>query len=115
MSVLDADVTMRFWTARLLPFELLLPPTRFSARLVSASLLVAFVHLVRGPWDLHLRPFGRLHCQRGPFYVWMGDAESIDQGDPSATDEERQLRKRRLINGPQEFRDIRSNRAKIKG
>src|SRR5260370_32173718 len=50
-----------------------------------------------------------------PFYVWMGDAESIDQGDPSATDEERQLRKRRLINGPQEFRDIRINRAKIKG
>jgi hypothetical protein len=33
--------------------------------------------------------------------------------DPLATDEERQLRKRRLIEGPQEFRDIRSNRAKI--
>jgi hypothetical protein len=68
---------------------------------------------------------------------WMSDAESIDQGielppneaakasemageeidrlgDPSATDEERQIRKRRLIEGPQEFRDIRSNRAKIK-
>ena len=67
---------------------------------------------------------------------WMSDAESIDQrielrpteaakasemagevidrlGDPLATDEERQLRKWRLINGPQEFRDIRSNRAKI--
>ena len=67
---------------------------------------------------------------------WMSDAESIGPGielrpkgaarasemageeidrlaDPSATDEERQLRKRRLINGPQEFRDIR-NRAKIK-
>ena len=67
---------------------------------------------------------------------WMSDAESIDQvielrpsesakasemaseeidrlGDPLATDEERQLRKRRLIEGPQEFRDIRSNRAKI--
>ncbi|HET7020794.1 MAG TPA: hypothetical protein VFI58_08775 [Xanthobacteraceae bacterium] len=64
---------------------------------------------------------------------WMSDAESIDQGielrrakasemageeidrlgDPSATDEERQLRKQRLIKGPQEFRDIRSNRAKI--
>ena len=27
--------------------------------------------------------------------------------DPSATDEERQLRKRRLIKGPKEFRDIR--------
>jgi hypothetical protein len=64
---------------------------------------------------------------------WMQDAEMIDQGievrankasemagreidllaDPSATDEERQLRKQRLIRGPQEFRDIRSNRATI--
>jgi hypothetical protein len=63
---------------------------------------------------------------------WMSEAESIDQGielrpakasemageeidrlgDPLATDEERQLRKQRLIKGPQEFRDIRSNRAK---
>ena len=49
MSVLDADVTMRFWEARLLPFELLLPPTCFSTGLVSASWLVAFVHFVRGP------------------------------------------------------------------
>ena len=67
---------------------------------------------------------------------WMQEAEMIDQnikvlrankakasemagreidllGDPSATDEERELRKQRLINGPQEFRDIRSNRATI--
>ena len=34
-------------------------------------------------------------------------------GDPSATDEERELRKQRLIKGPQEFRDIRSNRLTI--
>src|SRR4051794_10870879 len=35
-------------------------------------------------------------------------ARKIDRlGDPSATDEERQLRKRRLIKGPKEFRDIR--------
>jgi hypothetical protein len=35
-------------------------------------------------------------------------ARKIDHlGDPSATDEERQLRKRRLIKGPKEFRDIR--------
>jgi hypothetical protein len=65
---------------------------------------------------------------------WMSDGESIDQGieqrrakasemagaaidrlgDPLATDEERQLRKQRLIKGPQEFRDIRSNCVKIK-
>ena len=65
---------------------------------------------------------------------WMSDAESIDQGielrrakasemageeidrlgDPLATGEERQLRKQGLIKGPQEFRDIRSNRAKIR-
>ena len=67
---------------------------------------------------------------------WTQDAEMIDQGikvrankaarasemagreidllgDPSATDEERELRKQRLINGPQEFRDIRSNRLTI--
>jgi hypothetical protein len=65
---------------------------------------------------------------------WLSDAESIDQdiielrrakasemageeidrlGDPLATDEERQLRKQRLTKGPQEFRDIRSNRANI--
>ena len=42
-------------------------------------------------------------------------SQEIDRlGDPLATDEERQLRKGRLIKGPQEFRDIRSNRAKIK-
>ena len=41
--------------------------------------------------------------------------QEIDRlGDPLATDDERQLRKRTLIEGPQEFRDIRSNRAKIR-
>ena len=41
-------------------------------------------------------------------------SQEIDRlGDPLATDEERQLRKRRLIEGPEEFRDIRSKRAKI--
>ena len=67
---------------------------------------------------------------------WMQEAEMIDQnikvlrankakasemagreidflGDPLATDEERELRKQRLIKGPQEFRDIRSNRLTI--
>jgi hypothetical protein len=67
---------------------------------------------------------------------WTQDAEMIDQGievrtnkaakasemaareidllgDRSATDEERQLRKQRLIKGPQEFRDIRTSRAII--
>jgi hypothetical protein len=33
-------------------------------------------------------------------------------GDPMATDEERQLRKRRLIKGPKEFQDLRRNRPK---
>ena len=64
---------------------------------------------------------------------WTSDAESIDQGielraketakasemageevdrlgDPLVTDEERQIHKRRLIEGPQEFRDIRGAR-----
>jgi glutaredoxin len=34
--------------------------------------------------------------------------------DSSATDEERQTRKRRLLKGPKEFRDIRDNHAKPK-
>jgi hypothetical protein len=34
--------------------------------------------------------------------------------DPSAPDEERQRRERRLLKGPKEFRDIRDNRVKPK-
>jgi len=40
-------------------------------------------------------------------------SQEIDRlGDLSATDEERQLRKRRLIKGPKEFLDLRRNRTK---
>jgi hypothetical protein len=40
-------------------------------------------------------------------------SEEIDRlGDLSLTDEERRLRKRRLIRGPKEFRDLRRNRPK---
>jgi len=42
-------------------------------------------------------------------------SQEIDRlSDPSATDEERQRRKRRLLKGPKEFRDIRGNRPKFK-
>jgi Arc/MetJ-type ribon-helix-helix transcriptional regulator len=41
--------------------------------------------------------------------------QQIDElGDPSATDEERQTRKRRLLRGPKEFRDIRGDLPKPK-
>jgi hypothetical protein len=41
--------------------------------------------------------------------------QEIDRlSDPSATEEERQRRKRRLLKGPKEFRDVRSNRPKFK-
>jgi hypothetical protein len=36
-------------------------------------------------------------------------------GDQTATDEERAHRKRRLIKGPQEFRDVRSDQPKKRG
>jgi hypothetical protein len=49
---------MRFWAVCLLAFELLLPPTRFSARLVSASWLVIFVHLVRGSGIVFISTIG---------------------------------------------------------
>ena len=42
-------------------------------------------------------------------------AQQIDKlADSSATDEERQARKRRLLKGPKEFRDIRRDRPKPK-
>jgi hypothetical protein len=41
--------------------------------------------------------------------------QEIDRlSDPSATKQERQRRKRRLLKGPKEFRDVRSNRPKLK-
>ena len=41
--------------------------------------------------------------------------QEIDRlNDPSATEEEWQRRKRRLLKGPKEFRDIRGNRPKFK-
>jgi hypothetical protein len=42
----------------------------------------------------------------------MAGQETDRSGDPSATDQERQRRKRRLIKEPKEFRDIRRNRPK---
>jgi hypothetical protein len=42
-------------------------------------------------------------------------SQEIDRlSDTSATDEERQRRKRRLVKGPKEFRDIRGNRPEFK-
>jgi hypothetical protein len=72
VSVLDADVTMRFWTARLLGFELLLPPTRFSTRLVSSSQLVAFVHFVRGPGIFISNHLGGFTAKEGLFMFAAG-------------------------------------------
>jgi hypothetical protein len=41
--------------------------------------------------------------------------QEIDRlSDASATDEERQRRKRKLLKGPKEFRDVRGNRPKPK-
>ena len=41
-------------------------------------------------------------------------SQEIDRlADPSATDQERQRRKRRLLKGPREFQDLRRSRPKI--
>ena len=44
----------------------------------------------------------------------MAGREIDRQSDPSATKDERQRRKRRLLKGPKEFRDVRGNRPKFK-
>ena len=45
----------------------------------------------------------------------MAGTEIDRMGDKSATDEERTSRKRRLLKGPKEFRDFRSDHPKAKG
>jgi hypothetical protein len=44
----------------------------------------------------------------------MAGQEMDRLSDASATEDERQRRKRRLLKGPKEFRDVRSNRPKFK-
>jgi hypothetical protein len=44
----------------------------------------------------------------------MASSEVDRLSDPSTTDEERQRRKRRLVKGPKEFRDVRGNRPESK-
>ena len=44
----------------------------------------------------------------------MAGREIDRLGDLSATDDQRESRKRQLLKGPKEFRDIRSNRLKAK-
>jgi hypothetical protein len=44
----------------------------------------------------------------------MAGREIDRLSDPSATKDERQRRKRRLLKGPKEFRDVRGNRPKFK-
>jgi hypothetical protein len=59
--VLDSDMTTRFGAVRLLAFELLLPPTRFSTRFVSASELIAFGIFISN--HLGGSPFGSRGCR----------------------------------------------------
>ena len=52
---------------------------------------------------------GRAHHEGGES-ARTGARELHRLSDPSATDDERQRRKRRLLKGPKEFRDIRGKR-----
>jgi metal-responsive CopG/Arc/MetJ family transcriptional regulator len=52
------------------------------------------------------------HSRRATKAAELASQEIDRLSDPSATDEERQVRKRRLIKGPKEFRDLPRNRPK---
>jgi metal-responsive CopG/Arc/MetJ family transcriptional regulator len=53
---------------------------------------------------------GLVRTHRASKAAEMAGQEIDRLADPSASDEERQVRKRRLIKGPNEFRDLRRNR-----
>ena len=59
-------------------------------------------------------PPAGVRTKRAPKASEMAAREIDRLIDPSAPDEERQRRKRRLIKGPKEFRDVRGNRPKPK-
>ena len=61
---------------------------------------------------LRISQRGGARTRRATKAAEMASQEIDRLSVPSATDEERQLRKRRLIKGPKEFRDLRRNRSK---
>jgi hypothetical protein len=65
--------------------------------------------------ELGLAPPAGVRPEKAAKAAEMASQEIDRLGDPSATDEERQLRKRRLIKGPKEFQELRRNRPKANG
>jgi hypothetical protein len=61
---------------------------------------------------LAIAPRAGVRTEKAAKAADMASREIDRLSDPSATDEERQLRKRRLIKGPKEFQDLRRNRPK---
>jgi hypothetical protein len=72
----------------------------------------AIRHLVQ--LALSLKPHPGIHKGASKASAMAG--EEIDNpADPSATDEQRASRKRRLLKGPKEFRDSRRDHPRAKG
>ena len=65
--------------------------------------------------ELGLAPRAGVRPEKAAKAAEMASQEIDRLGDPSATDEERKLRKRRLIKGPKEFQELRRNRPKANG
>jgi succinate dehydrogenase/fumarate reductase flavoprotein subunit len=63
---------------------------------------------------LHGPSWGGVRTARAAKARTMAGQEIDRLSAPSATEEERQRRKRRLLKGPKELRDVRSNRRKFK-
>jgi hypothetical protein len=64
---------------------------------------------------LAIAPRAEVRPEKAAKAAEMASQEIDRLGDPSATDEERKLRKRRLIKGPKEFQELRRNRPKANG
>jgi hypothetical protein len=63
---------------------------------------------------LHGPSFHGVRSERAAKARAMAGQEIDRLSDPSVTEEEQQRRKRRLVKGPKEFRDVRGNRPNFK-
>jgi hypothetical protein len=90
----DADVTMRFWEARLAPVRVAVAADVLQRASCKCRLACRLRTLCTGPWDHHLRPFGGFAAKEGLFMFANKALEGIVFANRSSVIKVRYCRKR---------------------